>query len=348
MPETNPSQPVNPATPAQPAAAPAQKYPRIGFALGGGAAKAVCQLAILKELQKNNIQLSYLMGSSMGAIIGGIFALGLDPDQTLKRAVEYNQKKKIFRLSNINFLRESIFNIKFSKDYLINIFGDKTFADCKIPFAVTTVDLESGKPILLDKGPLWEAILASTSIPGVFPPFFKDGLYLVDGGLLEETPLNSLRRAGNLDILLGCRIVDFNNNRLAISGAIYQKYYQQKYQHLIKSKEQNKLLNNVKKFYKNLANDAKLMFDVMMRSIDILRDELFHYQLAESKPDILMQIEVDDVSLFEFSDFNKLMDKGQKTIEKYLPEIIKLVEQKKIMLNNGDKGANLNPTETNG
>jgi NTE family protein len=327
---------------------PTEKYPRIGFALGGGAAKAVCQLAILKELQKNNIQLSYLMGSSMGAIIGGIYALGLDPDQTLKRAVEYNQKKKIFSLSNMNFLRESIFNIKFSKDYLINIFGDKTFADCKIPFAVTTVDLESGKAVLLDKGPLWEAILASTSIPGVFPPFFKDGLYLVDGGLLEETPLNSLRRAGNLDILLGCRIVDFNNNRLAISGAIYQKYYQQKYQHLIKSKEQNKLLNNVKKFYKNLASDAKLMFDVMMRSIDILRDELFHYQLAESKPDILMQIEVDDVSLFEFSDFNKLMEKGQKTIEKYLPEILKLVEQKKIMLNNSDKGVNLNPTETNG
>lgn len=343
-----PDQNINQNTQPSPAPTTSAKYPRIGFALGGGAAKAVCQFAILKELQKNNVQLSYLMGSSMGAIIGGIYALGLDPDATLKRAVEYNQKKKIFSLSNINFLKESVFNIKFSKEYLINIFGDKTFADCKIPFAVTTVDLESGKAVLLNSGPLWEAILASTSIPGVFPPFFKDGLYLVDGGLLEETPLNSLRRTGNIDILIGCRIVDFNNNRLAISGAVYQKYYQQKYQHLIKSKEQTKFLDNVKKFYKHLAKDARLMFDVMMRSIDILRDELFHYQVQEAKPDIMMQIEVDDVSLFEFSDFAKLMDKGQTTIEKYLPDILKLIEEKKIMLNNESKSVNLNPTETNG
>jgi NTE family protein len=329
----------------QPNTAP-HKYPRIGFALGGGAAKAVCQLAILKELTKNGVQLSYLMGSSMGAIIGGIYALGLDPDETLKRAVEYNQKKKIFSISNLQFLKESIFNIKFSKDYLMNIFGEKTFADCKIPFAVTTVDLESGKAVLLNSGPLWEAILASTSIPGVFPPFFKDGLYLVDGGLLEETPLISLRKHGNLDILIGCRIVDFNNNRLAISGAVYQKYYQQKYQHLVKSKEQTKFLDNVKKFYKHLAKDARLMFDVMMRSIDILRDELFHYQVQEAKPDIMMQIEVDDVSLFEFSDFAKLMDKGQKTIEKYLPDILALVEKQKIILNSESKSDNLKPTET--
>ena len=199
-------------------------FPKIGLALGSGAAKGITQLGLIQKLNENNIKISYIMGSSMGAIIGGVFALGLDLETVVDKCIRYAEATNISNVSNLNIFHESVFKKDYIRNMLKEIFADFTFEECKIPFAVTSVDLETGKEVILNKGSLVNAILASTAIPGIFEPVFIDNQYLVDGGLLEDCPISPLRKIGKCDLIIGSAISD-NKSRQFISGYIFKKFY---------------------------------------------------------------------------------------------------------------------------
>ncbi len=306
-----------------------EKYPKIGLALGSGAAKAICQFGILKRLREHNIPLCYITGSSMGAILGGIYALGLDLDLALERAYHYAEATNINNIGNFNIFHESIYKKDYTDNMLKELFADFTFEECKIPFGVTAVDLESGKTIILDKGPLVPAIRASTSIPGIFEPVLMDGHYLVDGGLLENCPVSSLRTKGNCEILIGSTIKD-QKNRQFISAYIYNKFYKKK-------QRGHFLLDSVDR----VKNDLTLLGAIVLRSLDILRTELEVYKLKEAKPDIMININIEKVEIFDFKKTKDLVKIGEKAFDEHYEELKAVIELKKKQLNANSKNANL-------
>ena len=306
-----------------------KKYPKIGLALGSGAAKAMCQLGILKRLMENNIEIGYVMGASAGAVIGGFFALGLNIDEIVEKSMDYVKKNNVSDLSNINFLHESIFKKDYSINFFKEIFGDLTFDDCKIPFAVTAVDLESGKEVVINKGYLWEAIRASTSYPGIFAPVFLDGHYLIDGGTIEDTPVSSLRKKTDCDMIIGSAIFDLKTKQF-ISGVIYQKFY-----------KKNVRSNLISEQYSRIKTDLKLLSAIISRSINIIREELFEYIVAEAKPDLLIRIYSEDVSFFDFKKTTSLITTGEKAFDERKDELLGLINQKIKELNRPAKNVNL-------
>ncbi len=297
-------------------------WPRIGLALGSGASKAICQFGILKRIQQHQIPISYVTGSSMGAIIGAAFALGLDLDHVLEKAVHYAEKTSINSLSQINLLHESLYKKDFIDNLLREIFADFTFEECKIPLTVTAVDLESGKIVPLNKGLLVPAVRASTSIPGIFEPVLLNERYLVDGGLLEDCPIPTLQQQSQNDLTIGCYIKD-QKHRQQISAYIYSKFY--------RKKPHGGLGGKLEK----IKTDMHLLGATVLRSLDILRSEVWQYKLAETKPDLLISINIEQVDLFDFKKVKELIKTGEKAFDDHYPQLQLLIEEKKKELNKG-------------
>lgn len=164
----------------------------IGIALGGGAARGAAHIGVLKALEENDRRPDFITGTSIGALIGGLYAFGVDL-QDLREAASNLRwlDMAAATLSKFGLLS----NAELGK--LVQGFvGDKHLEDAAIPFAAMATDVHSGEPVVLKQGRLTDAILASTAIPGVFVPHELDGRLLVDGGLVENVPLSPLKEMG--------------------------------------------------------------------------------------------------------------------------------------------------------
>jgi len=165
---------------------------KIGLALGSGAVRGFAILPIIQRLQKEGIEISAISGSSIGALIGAYFALNGEVDSFLETYKTF-KKKDFLRLTDINNPKLSLIKGEKLKAFLTDkFFGEKAFADTQIPLVICTTDLIKRESIYHRKGKLVDAIMASISIPGVFPPYKKNRKLYVDGGVLDPVPISVL------------------------------------------------------------------------------------------------------------------------------------------------------------
>jgi len=174
---------------------------KIGLALGSGGSWGLAHIGVLKVLEENNISIDYISGSSMGAIIGAYYSLNPNIKE-LEEKVFSLSKKDFAKLLDLNIPKTSLIKGNKIKKFLEELIGNKSFSDTKIPLKIIATDLESGKEIIISSGKLVDAIMASISIPGIFPPIrLREGL-LVDGGIINATPTNVVKKMGS-DIMIG-------------------------------------------------------------------------------------------------------------------------------------------------
>ncbi len=199
---------------------------RIGLSLGGGGALGYAHIGAIRAFEEAGISINVINGSSMGAIVGGAYALYKDIDHlsAILSEVTRNINVKsfnIFRYSeeaqpflrnwaanaicDISILRRSILSHKNDLKALKLMFGDRQFSDTKIPFSCAAVDLLTGNIEVIDEGNLAEGILPSISIPGIFPPVEWEGRLLVDGSVLADVPVRELREQG-ADFVIGIKL----------------------------------------------------------------------------------------------------------------------------------------------
>ncbi len=171
----------------------------LGIALGAGSARGFAHLGFLHELEESGVPIDYLAGSSMGSVVGGIYACGSDLD-TLCKIVPLLREKDYFDVvfpTHGGFVRGD----RFRK--LIQLFTKHyEFSQTHIPFACTAVDLINGELVVIDEGPLDDAIRASIAIPGVIEPHTWRGRVLVDGGVILRVP-SRVARAMGADVVVG-------------------------------------------------------------------------------------------------------------------------------------------------
>ncbi|HDK27163.1 MAG TPA: patatin [Candidatus Atribacteria bacterium] len=196
---------------------------KIGLALGGGGARGLAHIGVIKVLERENIPIDVITGTSMGAIIGGVYALERDILSVEKNTKKYsdigrfdigftisekNRKDRPFILRKVSeFLKKTyLLNLEFRRKYINEgeelrkvikeLVDNKTFEDTKIPFAAVAADLVRGEKVILQTGKLFNALLASASIPGMFPPIIINKKVLVDGGIVEVVPIEAARSLG--------------------------------------------------------------------------------------------------------------------------------------------------------
>ena len=228
---------------------PQSKRPRIGLVLSGGGARGAAHIGILKVLEELRIPVDIIAGTSMGAIVGGIYAAGSSPAalEEMVTSIEWNQAF-LDRppLEDLSFRRkEDSANqlIKFDagirdgklalplgliqgqnlnfilKSRLIHTSAIHDFDRLMIPFRAVAADIETGEAVILGKGDLANAMRASMSIPGVFAPVEIDGRLLVDGGIADNLPVDVAKKLG-ADILIAVNIGTLRRSRENLTSAM--------------------------------------------------------------------------------------------------------------------------------
>jgi len=178
--------------------------PKIGLALGSGGARGLAHIGVIKALKENNIVIDFIAGSSIGAMIGGFYASGLDIKEIEEIALSTNWHR-VFSLLFDPRLKQGLIGGEKLKTFIEDCISGKRFEDCKIPFAAVATDLKTGEIVILDKGEMASAIRASISIPLVFKPVEIEGRVLADGGLSAPVPVEIVRNMG-ADIVIAVNL----------------------------------------------------------------------------------------------------------------------------------------------
>ncbi len=290
---------------------------KFGLALGGGGARGLAHIGILKVLDAENIPVNAITGCSMGALIGGLYAyygnakrveefiysaikdpkfveLGIDklstnrtkPDRSiLEPLLNYvNTRLQAFKaLNRFSFFEENLSEI------IYEIIPDKPIEDLEIKFSAIATDLISGEEINFTKGSLREVIKASSAIPGIFPPVKYHNRFLVDGSASESVPAGKVKEIGA-------------DRVLAIDVTRY-----------IKSAEQP---HNI--------------FDVLSRTIDIMSYHLSVERLKEA--DLVIHPDVKKLSWADFDMIDEIISAGETAAKENINEIKKLVQRNSYLL----------------
>lgn len=192
---------------------------KIGLALGGGGARGLAHLGVLKVLEKEKIKIDYICGVSMGAFIAACYALGLNLNALEKEVVKTTKRKAIKELLDLNGFKVSILKGKKTEKYIKKYLGDYNFSDSKIPLIIVATDLANGDEILLKEGNISQSVLASLSVPGIFPPVKINDRYLVDGGVVNCTPVDVVEKMG-ADLVIGVDLIMKRNIKLDKPGLV--------------------------------------------------------------------------------------------------------------------------------
>ncbi len=172
------------------------RRPSVGLVLSGGGARGLAHIGVLRVLEREGIPIDFLAGTSMGGVIAAGFASGMNSYDLEREAFTATRKWRMLRLADPSLLYGGVNRGGRLLSFFKQEFGEKTFSDLRLPLALVAADLNSGKQVVLRDGPVTLALRATTSVPGLFMPVIANGQRLVDGGVLNNLPLDSAREMG--------------------------------------------------------------------------------------------------------------------------------------------------------
>jgi NTE family protein len=275
----------------------------ISLALGGGGAKGNSHIGVIRRLEKEGFNIKAVAGTSFGGIVSVFYALGHSPDDIESVFAALDQDQLYGHAPDEG---PSLLGLAGVTRWFESVIGNRTFEDLVIPCVLTAGDLRSGREILLSKGSLVEALLATIAIPGIFPPRRHGDLELVDGGTLDPVPVAPARSlAPGLPVVAVVLTVPLGLP--AQSWNIPLPDY---------------LPHRIAERIGRLRYAQAL--DVFMRSIDIVDRAMTEYRLEVDKPDVIIRPQVTDIDILERVDVHQVARKGEEAVEAVLPELKKL------------------------
>jgi NTE family protein len=184
------------------------KRPIVGLALGGGMARGTAHIGVLRELEKNQIPVDLIAGTSVGSLIGGGYAAGLSPDQLerLAHGITWHD------LGRVTVSRLGFYNSARTEEFIRSAFPVHEFEKLRLPLGVVATDLQAGRMVVFTEGNLPLAIRASCALPIYYTPVMVNGRMMVDGGIVGHLPASAARMMG-ADVVIA---VDVNSQSLPI------------------------------------------------------------------------------------------------------------------------------------
>ena len=164
----------------------------IGIALGGGGARGIAHIGVLRALEENDIKVAYISGTSIGALVASYYAFGksIDDISDIGEGLDFTS------VIGLSLQKRGLFSTRSLEKMIIRDLGNVNIEDAKTPLAICATDISSGEQVILERGNLAKAVCASTAIPGIFVPVEIDNKMLVDGGITENVPVSLLDKMG--------------------------------------------------------------------------------------------------------------------------------------------------------
>lgn len=176
------------------------KKKNVALVLSSGGARGLAHIGAIQELEARGYNISSIAGCSMGALIGGVYAAG--KLQEFREWMKTINKKKMLKLTDFSLSLNHIVKGNRIIEAIMEFVPDVDIEDLPFPYCAIATDLVTGKEVIFRKGSLFEAIRASISLPSFYQPVQRDGMILIDGGVLNPIPLNRVKRNAG-DILVG-------------------------------------------------------------------------------------------------------------------------------------------------
>ena len=274
----------------------------LSLVLSGGGARGIAHIGVIEELEKQGFNIHSIAGTSMGSLVGGIYAAGKLNE--FKEWILNLDKLDVFKLIDFTLIDNGLINGDKVFSELREFIPEINIQDLNINYLAIATDLTNRQEIVFDEGNLLKAIRASVSIPSIFTPVRKDKAILVDGGVINNIPINHAKRVDN-DILIAVNV----NADIPLPE---QKKNEETEKHSFYQSLIKKFNNSL---YKLLAHDKKNglgRFDIMNDSFEIMRDELVKLSLKNNPPDILIETPRDICSIYDFYKADELIEMGQK------------------------------------
>jgi NTE family protein len=285
-----------------------RKSDSISLVLGSGGARGHAHIGVIRALEEKKLTISSIAGTSMGAVIGGIYAAN-ELDTYIKWAMQLH-RSDVVKLLDFSFTWTSLFKGERIIDVLRDLIGDRQIEELPIAFTAVATAIEEQREVWLNKGSLFTAIKASTAVPGVFSPVTIDGRLLVDGGLVNPIPIAPTMN-------------DATDMTIAVSLSSTAEHYMP----VEKKKETKPQVNDesyraaigrfIGGLLENNDSDQKKpdAMDLLTQSIDVMQGSIARLKLAAYAPDIVVHIPRDACSFFEFHRAEEMADLGyRKTV----------------------------------
>lgn len=277
---------------------------KVALVLSGGGARGMAHIGVIEELENHGYEISSIAGTSMGAVVGGVHALG--KMEAFKTWMFTLDKMKVFNLVDFTFSSQGL--VKGDKVFnkMKEFIVDENIEDLKIPFAAVAVDLMKRREVIFKQGSLYEALRASVSIPSVLTPVKTNGSLLVDGGVLNNIPLNRVKRTSG-DLLIA---VDVSADVPVVKLKLSKQETETKlslYQEKMKSfQAQLKKIMLVNEEEEELG-----YFDLINHTIALMTSHIAQTALEKYPPDVLINISRRSCGTFDFYKSEELYELGK-------------------------------------
>jgi len=170
-----------------------KRHKKVGLAFGGGNSRGAAHAGVLKALIENKIPIDYIAGTSSGALIGALYAGGMDIHDIIKYAKTTDW---LFKITRFDFKGVWPISVVGIEEFLKKHIGNTNIEDLRVPFSVVATDFKTGEKVVLNKGNLAQIVHASSSVPGIFSPFEFNGKFLMDGLMVDNVPADVVRGMG--------------------------------------------------------------------------------------------------------------------------------------------------------
>ncbi len=270
---------------------------KVGLALSGGAARGLAHIGVLEILEKEEVPINMISGTSMGAIVGAMYARGESASKIKEVALDLGWRE-LAQIVALTQPKAGLLSVRKIKARLKEIIGEVDFADLQMPFACVATDIITGEEVVIQHGPVLEAVIASMSLPVIFRAARWHGRYLVDGGVVNPVPVSVLKDMG-ADFIIASNVVIKPADR--VQNTQLEEEVQKE---VVKAKEPN-------------------IFNIVMQLVNITS-----YQAVKSSlngADIVIKPRVADIGVGDFGNARKCIYQGKLAAQASVPEIKRLL-----------------------
>lgn len=279
----------------------------VALVLSGGGARGIAHIGVIEVLEENGFNITSISGTSMGSLVGAVYALGKLPE--FKEWLLNINKLEILKLVDFTFSNQGfIKGDKFFKE-LKQFIPDSNIEDLKINYSAIAADIMNKREIIFTQGSIFDAVRASISIPSIFTPIESESSILVDGGMVNNLPLDRVKRTEG-DLLVAVDV---------LANVPFYKTAANEYNHKRKLKEFKSYFEE--KVAAGISSQLSY-FEIIDKSINLMIEEVVKMKLAQFPPNILINVSQDVCTLLEFYKADEIIANGREVaenqIEKYL------------------------------
>ncbi|PLY00174.1 MAG: patatin [Desulfuromonas sp.] len=300
----------------------------VGLALGSGAARGLSYIGVIDALENAGIRIQMLAGTSIGALIGALYASGIPVNQMEQVACSLNWRRLASLIDPIIPTSGLIDGKKVTR-FIDELLPVKSFEELEIPLAVTATDIETGELIVIRKGSLLAAIEAAIAFPGIFAPVQIGDQFLVDGGICAPVPTDVVRNMGAEYIIGVCAIPEVEKQYSeAISPASTQKSDKKGFLEHFNSEWIENTFREVWQGKNNKSDNRPQpirkppgLFRVFAQSVAIMENQINALRIDKDQIDLLIRPELREFRLLEFHRARQIIDRGKEAATAALLQI---------------------------